>query len=115
LGSCGTNGCWLQGREQSRATIGAVEKDPSVIAIRKVGPEALAMVASNYRRADELPGMHSYDIYQDENATEIDLLQVSRAAVQADLRLRADMKKRRPRESVLEILAGLRPDVCGAG
>jgi hypothetical protein len=33
---------------KARATTGAVEKDPSVIAIRKVGPEALAMVASNY-------------------------------------------------------------------
>jgi hypothetical protein len=91
-----------------RATIGAVEKDPSVIAIRKVEPEALGMVASKYQRADELPGTHWYDIYQDENAAEIDLQQVSRAAVQADLQLRAGMKKGRPRESVLEILAGLR-------
>ena len=90
------------------ATVDAVEKDPLVIATRNVEPEALSVIASKYQRADEPPGTYWYDIYQDENAIGIDLQQAGRAAEQASLDLRTDRKKGRPRESELEILAGLR-------
>ena len=50
------------------ATVDAVENDPSVIGTRKVEPEALSVIATKYRRADEPPGTHWYDIYQDEDA-----------------------------------------------
>jgi hypothetical protein len=89
-------------------TVHAVGKDPSVIGTRNVEPEALGVIATKYQRANEPPGTYWYDIHQDENAVEIDIQQASHAAAQASLQLRAERKKGRPRESVLEILAGLR-------
>jgi hypothetical protein len=90
------------------ATVRAVEKDPSVIRTRKVEPEALGEIATNYQRADEPPGTYGHDIHQDENAIEIDIQQATHAAAQAGLQLRAERKKGRPKESVLGILTGLR-------
>lgn len=90
------------------ATVDAVNCDPSFIITRKVEPEAMGAIASQYRRAGEPPGRHWYDIYQDENAIEIDLQQVAEAARQAGLSLETERRKGRPPESALEILAGLR-------
>lgn len=90
------------------ATVDAVEKDPSIIVTHSVEPEALGVIARNYQRANEPPGTHSYDIYQDENAVEIDIQQVCYAARRASLQLRAESRRGRPNESGLKILAGLR-------
>jgi hypothetical protein len=90
------------------ATVDAVKDDPSLTVTRKVEPEALSVIASKYRRAGEPPGTHWYDVYQDEDAVEIDFQQVADAAVQASLGLQTERKKGRPPESELEILAVLR-------
>ena len=84
-------------------------KDPSVIVTRNVEPEALSVIASKYQRANEPPGTHWYDIYQDENAIEIDLQQVAVRREQASLQLASREEERGvPETSVLEILADLR-------
>lgn len=90
------------------ATVDAVARDPSIIVTLSVEPEALGVIATNYQRANEPPGTHGYDIYQDENAVEIDIQQVCYAARRASLQLRAESRRGRPNELGLEILAGLR-------
>ena len=90
------------------ATVDAVREDPSVIVTRKVEPEALSVIASKYQRANEPPGTYWYDIYQDENAVEIDFQQVADAARQASLQLASGEEKGASPELVLEILASLR-------
>src|ERR1700732_3136867 len=44
------------------ATLKSIKKDPSLIDKAGVEPEALAMVASNYQRAQEEPGTFWFDI-----------------------------------------------------
>jgi hypothetical protein len=72
------------------ATLEAVEKDPSIINTGNVEPEAKGMIASQYQLADETPGTYGFDVYQDEGAHELDLQQVSRAALLSVLLLQYD-------------------------
>jgi hypothetical protein len=80
------------------ATLEAVVKDPSVISTGKVEPEALGAIASQYQRADETPGKFGLDVYQDQGAHELNLQQVSRAAMQAIVQLKTEAGKGRPKK-----------------
>jgi hypothetical protein len=87
------------------ATLEAVEKDPSIISSGKVEPEATSMIARHYQRADETPGKFGFDVYQDQDAPELDLQQVSRAATQAVIQLKSEAAKGRPKEYPSNILS----------
>jgi hypothetical protein len=87
------------------STLEAVGKDPSVILTGKVEPEALGVIASQYQRGDETPGTYGLDLYQDEGAQrELDLQQVSRAALLGIRQLQTEGRKGRPKKLPLDIL-----------
>jgi len=87
------------------STLEAVEKNPSSISAGNVEPEALGMIASQYQRSDETPGRFGFDVYQEEGAHELDLLQVSRAALRAITQLQTEATKGRPKKILLNILS----------
>jgi hypothetical protein len=87
------------------ATLEAVVKDPSIINTGKVEPEALGVIASQYQRASETPGKFGFDVYQDQGAHELDLQQVSRAAMQAIIQLKTEAAKGRPKKPLLDVLS----------
>jgi hypothetical protein len=87
------------------ATLRAVRRDPSVINTRNVEPEALGMLASQYRRVDEALGTFGFDLYHDDGTHKPDLQQVERAASRAILLLKMDIKRGSPRKTVLCLLA----------
>jgi len=86
------------------ATLEAVAKDPSVISTGRVEPEALGAIASQYQRAGETPGKFGLDVYQDQGAHELNLQQVSRAAMQAIIQLKTEAAKGRPKKPLLDVL-----------
>ena len=87
------------------ATLEAVEKDPSIINAGNVEPEALGMIASQYQLADEKPGTYWYDVYQDDGVLhELDLQQVGRAALRANVLMQTGVTKGRPKKIILNIL-----------
>lgn len=87
------------------ATLEAVEKDPSIVNLGNVEPEALGMIASQYQLADEKPGTYWYDVYQDDGVLhELDLQQVGRAALRANVLMQTGVTKGRPKKVILNIL-----------
>jgi hypothetical protein len=87
------------------ATLKAVKKDPSVINTGRVEPEALGMIARHYQLADEPPGTYWFDVYQDDGAQhELDLPQVSRAALRAVVVMQSQATKGRPKKIILDLL-----------
>jgi hypothetical protein len=87
------------------ATLTAVEKNPSSVAVGNIEPEALGMIASQYQLAGEAPGTYWFDVYRDDGAEhELDLQQVSRAASRAIVQMQTDARKGRPKKVVLSLL-----------
>jgi hypothetical protein len=87
------------------ATLSAMAKNPGIVKTRSVEPEAMGLIAANYQRGAEPRGTYWFDVYQDDNAQEPDLAQISRAAERAIIELRADVHSGRPESLVLAILA----------
>ena len=87
------------------ATLKAVEKNPSIINVGNIEPEALGMLAGQYQLADEVPGTYRFDVFQDDGAQhELDFQQVSRAASRAIVQMQTDARKGRPKKIVLNLL-----------
>jgi hypothetical protein len=86
------------------ATLKSIAKDPSTILRGGVEPEALAMVASNYQRDDEEPGIFWFDVDKSDNTPFPDTPRVSKAAFAAIDKLSA--RRGQPRNVMLEFLGG---------
>lgn len=84
------------------ATLKSIRKNPSVVLAGAVEPEALAMVASNYQRANERPGTFWFDVDRAADAPLPDLQHVSKAASVAIDQLSA--RRGQPRDVMLDFL-----------
>jgi hypothetical protein len=87
------------------ATLSAVARNPGVIKTRSIEPEAMGLIAANHQRGAEPRGIYWFDVYQDDNAQEPDLAQISWAAERAIIELRTDIQNGRPESLILSILA----------
>jgi hypothetical protein len=86
------------------ATLQAIKKDPSLVLSDGLEPEALAVLAANYRRGDEEPGAFWFDIDRSEHAPLPDPQQVIKAASAAIAKLNALTQTGRPRDVMLHFL-----------
>jgi len=87
------------------ATLGEIEKNPSIVFERSIEPEALAVLASWYRRGDEPPGMFWCDIYGDDGASVPNPQNIRDAATWGILFLGRETTKGRPKNIAMEVLA----------
>lgn len=95
--------------QQIIATLRAIEADPSLVFGRGIEPEALAVLASCYQRAEEKPGTFWYDIDRHPGALLPRLQRIKAAAAAGIQRMVAEAASGRRTDFALQVLAiGLR-------